>query len=77
MYIAVFASISKNVDSLKLFNWSQLSLGCLCAVVILFSFCCEIVKVDLNDDGNSIFISQNTFRQNLDRSVDSEKFWML
>ena len=41
-------------------------------MVILFSFCCEIVKIDLNDDGNDIFITQNTLREKLDRSVDSD-----
>ena len=71
MFIALFASIPKvwilyNHSDMK----SQLSLACL-YVVILFSFCCEIVKMDLNDDANDRFITENIFRENLDRSVDS------
>ena len=51
---------------------SQLSLACLYVVIILFSFCYDIVKMDLKDDGNNIFITQNTFRENLDMSVDRD-----
>ena len=50
---------------------SQLSPACL-YVVILFIFCCEIVKMDLNDDENDIFITENIFRENLARSVDND-----
>ena len=31
-----------------------------------------MVKMDLNDDGNKVFITRNTFRENFARSVDSD-----
>ena len=73
MFIALFISISKSVDSFKPFRHENTTFTCtsVCCGHSIYFFC-EIVKVDLNDDGNDTFTTQKTFRENLAGTVDKD-----